>query len=553
MTDSDKAFAKAQSSLSAFLDSQQQKHKQNRGHSAYLESQRKLQQELHKVFVLEDLEDGTRVRRFRRVRKVKRRDKRASKAHPQASAKQGSLLCKADEVIASPYRKMLAVGVPDGAVKQKMLYDGVSKRIAGPVIARDYKPFICSSDGVWVRKVMRIKPKQPTTMASLTGSVSSSADLKPNDIAAPYKKLLKMGIMPLGAVKQKMILDGVSRDVIDLIESTEEKASAPLPPSPIAKEVVGKYHKMLKMGIPIGAVRMKMTIDRVAQEIQDSVAPVPSVTTVVVPPAVQQTTALDRVERRSTRGHPDDGIDAIQACRLLQQGRGGRGGRGGLLEAIEGRGSGRLTKRDSTSSMDHILGKLSLAGDGFDDSKLRELIQKVHEIEERQKRCEVQLTRMSRMGGRGCGRGGGQRRISAGRGRGGRSSGSGRGGLLAAIAARTAGRGQSSGGCGRGRGRGGRSSGSGRGGLLAAIAARTAGRGQPGGGCGRGSLIAAIAARGHGRGGRARGGRIGGRGRLLSTIATMSAIGKMKERQRRAMIAHQCASAVIGGGHRTLV
>mmetsp|Transcript_2447 Transcript_2447/g.5709 ORF Transcript_2447/g.5709 Transcript_2447/m.5709 type:complete len:93 (+) Transcript_2447:102-380(+) len=64
---------------------------------------------------------------------------------------------------------------------------------------------------------------------------------------------------------------------------------------------------------------------------------------------------------------------------------------------------------------------------------------------------------------------------------------------------------------------------------------------------------AAIAARGHGRGGRARGGRIGGRGRLLSTIATMSAIGKMKERQRRAMIAHQCASAVIGGGHRTLV
>ena len=104
-----------------------------------------------------------------------------------------------------------------------------------------------------------------------------SLNSEDEEIGSKYRKMLKMG-MPEGAVIQKMTVDGVAQDIQDSIivgdipcspaASTQER---PVVLDDDEEEIASKYRKMLKMGMPEGAIIQKMTVDSIPQTIQDSV------------------------------------------------------------------------------------------------------------------------------------------------------------------------------------------------------------------------------------------------------------------------------------------
>ena len=166
-------------------------------------------------------------------------------------------LSKDDEEIATHYRKMLKMGMPDGAVIQKMNVDGVTQHIQDYVLAGE-EPSTSST--------------VPTVSSQDTYSKAGSLSSEEQEIASKYQKMLRMG-MPDGAVIQKMIAEGVSQHIQDSVAGDEppkssQKASALTLEE---QEISSGYRKMLKMGMPDGAVMQKMSVDGVSQHIQDSV------------------------------------------------------------------------------------------------------------------------------------------------------------------------------------------------------------------------------------------------------------------------------------------
>lgn len=190
-----------------------------------------------------------------------------------APAVKVSSLSQSEEEIASQYRKMLKMGMPDGAVMQKMTVDGVAQNIQDSVLAHETPAPPASA-------VQTPTPPAPAPPAEPAAKVSSLSP-EEEDVASHYRKMLKMG-MPDGAVMQKMAVDGVAQNIQDSVLAHEVPAplgSAPAASPAAAKpslsaedeEIASQYRKMLKMGMPEGAVGQKMAVDGVSQHIQDSV------------------------------------------------------------------------------------------------------------------------------------------------------------------------------------------------------------------------------------------------------------------------------------------
>jgi hypothetical protein len=118
-----------------------------------------------------------------------------------------SSLSTEEEDIATQYRKMLKMGMPDGAVMQKMSVDGIAQNIQDSVIAREVPP-----------------PKETAETKQSFSSLSPEEEEK----ATPYRKMLKMG-MPDGAVMQKMSVDGIAQNIQDSVIAREMSAPAPVP------------------------------------------------------------------------------------------------------------------------------------------------------------------------------------------------------------------------------------------------------------------------------------------------------------------------------------
>ena len=137
------------------------------------------------------------------------------------------------------YFKMLKMGLPMGAVKNAMERDGVD-------------PSVMDGDH-------SLPAGQKT---------SGVVPLKDDPKYAKYFKMLKMGL-PMGAVKNAMERDGIDASVMDGDHS--------LPPGQQTSEAVPlkddpkytKYFKMLKMGLPMGAVKNAMERDGVDSSIMD--------------------------------------------------------------------------------------------------------------------------------------------------------------------------------------------------------------------------------------------------------------------------------------------
>ena len=193
-----------------------------------------------------------------------------SKKGSSGSATSSQSLSEKDKQTVEEYRKMLKRGLPEGAVMHKMQSNGFSKSIVDAVMSKDVAPAV-------------VKQTQSS------GSLSQEEE----KIAEQYRKMKKMGL-PDGAVTHKMIADGVSVKIQEAVlagNSTSTARTTNISTSSSSRNsgtntnaggnvsslsrqdeaTATPYRKMIKTGLPEGAVRHKMTMDGVEKHIQDSV------------------------------------------------------------------------------------------------------------------------------------------------------------------------------------------------------------------------------------------------------------------------------------------
>ncbi len=199
---------------------------------------------------------------------------------PPQSQKAGggsSVLSPSDETIASQYRKMMKIGLPVGAVRHKMMSDEVPQHIQTSVIAGEVSGGGTSSS--------RTTGGPPGRSAPSGGPVSKLSPEEEN-VAGKYRKMMKMGL-PEGAMRHKMNSDGVPQHIQDSVLANETPASSggsvsaghtpsggggPISKlSPAEEQIATQYRKMVKMGLPDGAVIHKMAMNDVPKHVQDSV------------------------------------------------------------------------------------------------------------------------------------------------------------------------------------------------------------------------------------------------------------------------------------------
>eukprot|EP00804_Cyclotella_cryptica_P000890 CCRYP_001117-RB/>CCRYP_001117-RB protein AED:0.15 eAED:0.22 QI:0/1/0.78/1/1/0.92/14/0/3367 len=148
------------------------------------------------------------------------------------------------------YFKMLKMGLPMGAVQNAMQRDGLDPTI------------------------MDLDPNK-SLASQLKKEEDDGPPLKDDPNYQKYFKMLKMGL-PLGAVKNALQRDGFDPTIMDLDpdkslasqHSNDEKLvdnGPPLKDDPKYQ----KYFKMLKMGLPVGAVKNALQRDGMSPEIMD--------------------------------------------------------------------------------------------------------------------------------------------------------------------------------------------------------------------------------------------------------------------------------------------
>jgi hypothetical protein len=136
--------------------------------------------------------------------------------------------------------------LPEGAVRQKMAVDGFTEA--------EISSFI--TDG----------PPKVATPASAAPPAAV--------VDERYEKYVKMQkMLPEGAVRQKMAVDGFTEaEISSFITNGPPKVAAPAPVAPAAPAVDERYEKFVKMRkmLPEGAVRQKMAIEGFSEAEIDS-------------------------------------------------------------------------------------------------------------------------------------------------------------------------------------------------------------------------------------------------------------------------------------------
>ena len=138
-----------------------------------------------------------------------------------------------EEKIATKYRKMMKLGLPEGAVRHKMNADGVSEKIQLSVVGGGSggsgAPATAASSSAHPSSAVPLAPvPAPTQRMSLKKAPKRISSLSPQEekIATPYRKMINLGL-PEGAVRHKMNADGiVSSKIIESVIAGE------LPPPP---------------------------------------------------------------------------------------------------------------------------------------------------------------------------------------------------------------------------------------------------------------------------------------------------------------------------------
>ena len=172
-------------------------------------------------------------------------------------------LSGAEEEIAASYRKMLKMGLPDDAVRHKMIQDGIDEKIRASVLGLPAPASAQSS-------APAAQPQAPAPASDLSAEEET--------VAESYRKMLKMGL-PEDAVKHKMTQDGVDQRVIAVVlglpvpprATSAGESSSAVVLTDAEETIAASYRKMLKMGLPPDSVKHKMTQDGVDQKIATAV------------------------------------------------------------------------------------------------------------------------------------------------------------------------------------------------------------------------------------------------------------------------------------------
>jgi hypothetical protein len=176
-----------------------------------------------------------------------------------------------DASVPEKYSKMLELGIPASAVRHKMKIDGIDGSIVALVVDAnsDTTPKCENQSVLSGREVPAADEGVNNKMMSET---TPSLTDEQSAIATKYRKMLKMGVPP-DAVRHKMTSEGVDSKIIDTVFE-------PLPVDPITESaqltgdeevVASKYRKMLKMRVPLDAVRHKMTQENVDTKIVSAI------------------------------------------------------------------------------------------------------------------------------------------------------------------------------------------------------------------------------------------------------------------------------------------
>ena len=141
------------------------------------------------------------------------------------------------------FSKMLKIGIPTEAVRQKMILDGYADD-AGTF----FQEYLARPHQHHRRQLpVRLVPQYEV-----------------------YSKMLKIGI-PTEAVRQKMILDGYADDADTFLQEhlagTRQHRRRQLPVRLDPQYEI--YSKMLEIGIPVEAIRQKMTLDGYADDAEN--------------------------------------------------------------------------------------------------------------------------------------------------------------------------------------------------------------------------------------------------------------------------------------------
>jgi hypothetical protein len=134
------------------------------------------------------------------------------------------------------FRKMQKMGLPEGAIRQKMSTEGIS--LTEQEIFFSAKPAAKSEP----------EPEQPAEDPKFE----------------KFRKMQKMGL-PEGAIRQKMNTEGISADEQESFFSGKPVAK-PNEEDPKFE----KFRKMQKMNLPEGAIRQKMTTEGISVAEQDA-------------------------------------------------------------------------------------------------------------------------------------------------------------------------------------------------------------------------------------------------------------------------------------------
>ena len=213
-------------------------------------------------------------------------------------------LSEEEEVIASRFRKMLKMGLPDDAVKRKMVVEGIDARIIMSVLqghTRDAPPAASSN------------------VPGITRAGTSALTDEEEAIAGRFRKMLDMGL-PNDAVKHKMTSEGVDEKIIASVLSPRPQAPSPqaAPLSSLSgalsaeeEAIAGRFQRMLKMGLPGDAVKHKMETEGVDGRIIKFVLdPAPAPSSQATPPALspEEEETASRFRKMVKMGLPDDAV-----------------------------------------------------------------------------------------------------------------------------------------------------------------------------------------------------------------------------------------------------
>jgi len=164
-----------------------------------------------------------------------------------AAAEEASNLPLKDDPTYSKFFKMLKTGVPRGAVENKMR-------------AEDLDPTVLDKD-----------PDKPLVAASAAADEASNIPLKDDPKYSKFFKMLKTGV-PRGAVENKMRAEDLDPAILDKDPEkplvSADGASSPAVPLKDDPSYA-KFFKMLKSGVPRGAVENKMMMEKLDPKVLD--------------------------------------------------------------------------------------------------------------------------------------------------------------------------------------------------------------------------------------------------------------------------------------------